>query len=444
MAGDNLNVWYDPEGDHLEIVFDQKAGYFEDTPLENVMRKRDADGNLLAVSILNLSSFARRESPSAYGLWTIANLDVEDGQALDFEVALGYMILEEGEGEVEPGNTSIDITKPDARATCSIFFHAERQRPWERELITAQTLEIAHKPLARSVASQGEDPLLLFSLVTMCRDQLLLSLRLFQSQSLFLFPRAQRRAGLARSFLATSPLGMEPSARYVFRGQRIAKFIDFTRRLREFHRDRNHYRFCRWNWLGSALADNPDEMAFLKRSSRLMIATDLYDRANNDPAIPGDIRLLWLVMAAEALFADDDKSELSYRLATRVAFLNGGTIPTVKEHFDLVRLMYEARSKLVHGTSHIAKPKGRLVDLVGDDGYIKIPPDYLFRFSNLIRASILYFIAFQDRRRDEVLEALDRSVFDASEVAPLRRRANEYWGLPGHEEEMLCSERWLD
>jgi hypothetical protein len=68
MAGDNLNVWYDPEGDHLEIVFDQKAGYFEDTSLENVMRKRDAEGNLLAISTSNLSSFAgtrpHRESTS--------------------------------------------------------------------------------------------------------------------------------------------------------------------------------------------------------------------------------------------------------------------------------------------------------------------------------------------------------------------------------------------
>ena len=31
MAGDDLNVWYDPEGDYLEMVFDQKVGSFEDT-----------------------------------------------------------------------------------------------------------------------------------------------------------------------------------------------------------------------------------------------------------------------------------------------------------------------------------------------------------------------------------------------------------------------------
>jgi len=58
MAGDNLNVWYDRDGDHLEIVFDQKAGFFEDTSLANVRHKRDAEGNLLAISISNLSLFA--------------------------------------------------------------------------------------------------------------------------------------------------------------------------------------------------------------------------------------------------------------------------------------------------------------------------------------------------------------------------------------------------
>jgi hypothetical protein len=147
-------------------------------------------------------------------------------------------------------------------------------------------------------------------------------------------------------------------------------------------------------------------------------------------------------MAAEALFADDDKSELSHRLATRVAILNGGDVPAVKEHFDLVRSMYEARSKLIHGSLHVAKPSKRLADLVGDDGFIRIPPGHLFRFSNLIRASILYFIALQDRPRAEVLDILDRSLFDPSEVAGLRRGANEYWGFPGHEGELLCSGRW--
>jgi hypothetical protein len=94
MAGDNLNVWYDPEGDHLEIVFDQKAGQFEDTSLENVMQKRDAEGNLLSVSIFNLSSFAgtrpHPESTADHGLWAVFNLDVDDPDSFEFDVALGY------------------------------------------------------------------------------------------------------------------------------------------------------------------------------------------------------------------------------------------------------------------------------------------------------------------------------------------------------------------
>jgi len=185
------------------------------------------------------------------------------------------------------------------------------------------------------------------------------------------------------------------------------------------------------------------EAAFLRRVARLMIATDLFEEANEGHAISREVRLMWLVIAAEALFADDDKSELSYRLATRMAVLNGAGADNVKRHWDLVRSMYDARSKLMHGAAHVRKPSGRLQDLVGDAGFIEIPPDRLLAFNNLVRASILYFIALQDSSRDEVLDILDRSLFDPSEVAALRRSANEYWGFPGHEDEMLCSGRWV-
>lgn len=122
--------------------------------------------------------------------------------------------------------------------------------------------------------------------------------------------------------------------------------------------------------------------------------------------------------------------------------LNGGGRDDVERHRALVRSIYEARSNLVHGTAYVEKPSKGLSELVGDAGFIKIPPDHLFAFNNLVRASILYFIALQDRSRDEVLDILDRSLSDPSDVAGLRRRANEYWGLPGHDEEMLCAGRW--
>jgi hypothetical protein len=445
MAGDNLNVWYDPEGDHLEIVFDQKAGYFEDTSLENVMRKRDAEGNLLAISIFNLSSFAgtrpHPESTSGHGLWAVFNLDIDDPDSFEFDVALGYERLEDT--DPDPESTSVVIARADACARCSVFFHADRSSP----RLVERTLEIIHKPLSSPVVSIGEDPLLPVSLTSLCRDQLALALRLFQSQSFLMFPRERRHEGRGRAYLALAAHQAGAPAPYVLRGRQVTRFREFARRLHAFHVDRNLYRCIRRDPLGSGLLtvmtpDDPAGAKFFKRVARLMIATDLFEQANEAHALSGEMRLMWLVMAAEALFTDDDKSELGYRLATRMAFLNGAGVEDVKRHWELVRSMYEARSKLMRGTAYVGKPSKRLPGLVGDAGFIEPTPERLLAFNNLVRASILYFIALQDSERRDVLEILDRSLFDPSEVARLRRMANEYWGLTGREDEMLCSGRW--
>jgi hypothetical protein len=447
MAGDNLNVWYDPEGDHLEIVFDQKAGYFEDTSLENVMRKRDAEGNLLAISIFNLSSFAgtrpRPESTSGYGLWVVFNLDVDDGATFDFDVALGYERLGETQEETDPESTSLSFARADQCARCSVFFHAHKSSP----RLVERTLEIIHKPTSPPVVSIGEDPLSPVSLTSLCRDQLALALRLFQPQSFLMFPRERRREGRGRAYLALAAHQAGAPAPYVLRGRQVTRFLEFARKLHAFHVDRNLYRCIRRDplgpeWLAKMTPDDPAGAKFFKRVARLMIATDLFEQANEAHALSGEMRLMWLVMAAEALFADDDKSELSYRLATRMAFLNGAGVEDVKRHWELVRSMYEARNKLMHGTAYVGKLSKRLPGLVGDAGFIEPTPERLLAFNNLVRASILYFIALQDSERRDVLEILDRSVFDPSEVARLRRMANEYWGLTGREDEMLCSGRW--
>lgn len=447
MAGDNLNVWYDPEGDHLEIVFDQKAGYFEDTSLENVMRKRDAEGNLLAISIFNLSSFAgtrpHPESTSGHGLWAAFNLDIDDPDSFEFDVALGYEWLGEQLEETDPESTSVFFALADACARCSVFFHADRSSP----RLVERTLEIIHKPMSPPVISIGEDPLSPVSLTSLCRDQLVLALRLFQSQSFLMFPRERRHEGRGRAYLALAAHQAGAPAPYVLRGHQVTRFLEFARKLHAFHVDRNLYRSVRRDPRGPVLlaATTPDDPAgakFFKRVARLMIATDLFEQANEAHALSGEMRLMWLVMAAEALFTDDDKSELGYRLATRMAFLNGAGVEDVKRHWELVRSMYEARSKLMHGTAYVGKPSKRLPGLVGDAGFIEPTPERLLAFNNLVRASILYFIALQDSERRDVLEILDRSVFDPSEVARLRRMANDYWGLTGREDEMLCSGRW--
>jgi uncharacterized protein YuzE len=61
MAERKLKVWYDPEGDYLEVIFDQKPGYFRETTNDQVMEKVDEQGNVLGFSVLHVS--ALKEKP---------------------------------------------------------------------------------------------------------------------------------------------------------------------------------------------------------------------------------------------------------------------------------------------------------------------------------------------------------------------------------------------
>jgi len=57
----HVKIWYDPEGDYLEVIFDQKAGYFRETENDQVMEKVDDEGNVLGFSVLRVS--AMKEKP---------------------------------------------------------------------------------------------------------------------------------------------------------------------------------------------------------------------------------------------------------------------------------------------------------------------------------------------------------------------------------------------
>jgi len=61
MAGKNVRIWYDPEGDYLEVTFEQKPGYFRATANDHVMEKVDVEGNVLGFSVLRVS--AVRQAP---------------------------------------------------------------------------------------------------------------------------------------------------------------------------------------------------------------------------------------------------------------------------------------------------------------------------------------------------------------------------------------------
>ena len=61
MASRKVKIWFDSEGDYLEVLFDQKPGYFRETPSDQVMEKVDDQGNVLGFSVLRVSSL--REKP---------------------------------------------------------------------------------------------------------------------------------------------------------------------------------------------------------------------------------------------------------------------------------------------------------------------------------------------------------------------------------------------
>jgi len=51
-----INIWYDEEGDFLEVTFEKKEGYYKETENDAVMEKVDKEGNILGFSILKVSA----------------------------------------------------------------------------------------------------------------------------------------------------------------------------------------------------------------------------------------------------------------------------------------------------------------------------------------------------------------------------------------------------
>jgi uncharacterized protein YuzE len=60
MARDRVKVWYDAKGDYLEVLFDQRPGYFRETANDQVMEKVDAEGNVLGFSVLKVSGLGEK------------------------------------------------------------------------------------------------------------------------------------------------------------------------------------------------------------------------------------------------------------------------------------------------------------------------------------------------------------------------------------------------
>ena len=56
MAEKRVKIWYDKEGDYLEVMFEQRAGFFRETASRHVMEKVDEKGNVLGFSVMKVSA----------------------------------------------------------------------------------------------------------------------------------------------------------------------------------------------------------------------------------------------------------------------------------------------------------------------------------------------------------------------------------------------------
>jgi len=54
-----IKVWYDPEGDFLEVLFSDKAGYMKETNNDAVMERVDEQGNVLGFTVLGVSRLTK-------------------------------------------------------------------------------------------------------------------------------------------------------------------------------------------------------------------------------------------------------------------------------------------------------------------------------------------------------------------------------------------------
>ena len=59
MAKRKVKIWFDREADYLEVLFDQREGFFRETENDQVMEKVDDQGNVLGFSVLKVSAVTK-------------------------------------------------------------------------------------------------------------------------------------------------------------------------------------------------------------------------------------------------------------------------------------------------------------------------------------------------------------------------------------------------
>jgi len=59
-----ITIWFDKEGDYLEVMFEKKKGYFKETENDAVMQKVDMEGKIIGFSIIKVSDIEKKKPVS--------------------------------------------------------------------------------------------------------------------------------------------------------------------------------------------------------------------------------------------------------------------------------------------------------------------------------------------------------------------------------------------
>lgn len=56
MARKVVKLWYDKEGDFLEVIFEDRPGFFRETGNDHVMEKVDEAGEVIGFQVMQVSA----------------------------------------------------------------------------------------------------------------------------------------------------------------------------------------------------------------------------------------------------------------------------------------------------------------------------------------------------------------------------------------------------
>jgi len=56
---EHVKIWFDVEGDFLEVLFSDRAGFMRETSNDAVMERVDEQGNILGFTVMQVSRLAK-------------------------------------------------------------------------------------------------------------------------------------------------------------------------------------------------------------------------------------------------------------------------------------------------------------------------------------------------------------------------------------------------